>query len=191
MCRRAAAVVCIVGGLLAFATVAMWVRSTRIEDYLGWGRVGGRYVQIIAREGIVCVDVVSTCPADQSLTWRWIAAGKQAEFVTVYNGNTRSFVSRQLAGVKIISAVTDFVPPRQASNVDLIWNAHWHEVRFPYIDLFGVLGIFPLGWAAILILRRISRKRRIHRQLCLQCGYDLRMSSGLCPECGAIQPKND
>jgi hypothetical protein len=39
-----------------------------------------------------------------------------------------------------------------------------------------------------LLARRARQemKRRARLGLCLQCGYDLRASSGCCPECGAV-----
>jgi predicted amidophosphoribosyltransferase len=55
-------------------------------------------------------------------------------------------------------------------------------------------------WAAALLLllaavpfltrarRAWRRRRRLRRHLCLQCGYDLRASGSLCPECGTGIP---
>jgi hypothetical protein len=38
------------------------------------------------------------------------------------------------------------------------------------------------GW---LLGRRVRlKRRRLHRGLCVACGYDVRMSPGRCPECG-------
>lgn len=50
---------------------------------------------------------------------------------------------------------------------------------------------FPAILAAFLPalwLRRIARKQvRNRRGLCVRCGYDLRCSSSICPECGALR----
>jgi hypothetical protein len=45
-----------------------------------------------------------------------------------------------------------------------------------------------LAWfllSAAPMLRSWRRRRRARRGLCLNCGYDLRSSNGLCPECGS------
>jgi uncharacterized repeat protein (TIGR04138 family) len=47
------------------------------------------------------------------------------------------------------------------------------------VELVGLL----IDGAGLRRWRRL--KRRIHRGLCLECGYDLRESARRCPECGA------
>ena len=51
----------------------------------------------------------------------------------------------------------------------------------------ALTAIGPLAW--VLILRRQALRRRRRREgLCINCGYDLRASTGACPECGAHIP---
>jgi hypothetical protein len=51
------------------------------------------------------------------------------------------------------------------------------------LALLPVLAIIPAIWAVVLYLESRSW-RRIARGQCSRCGYDLRMSSDRCPECG-------
>ena len=51
---------------------------------------------------------------------------------------------------------------------------------------------FSIGWmtcpaiiaTALLLAGSIRRRKRLRSGQCVQCGYDLRASSGVCPECG-------
>src|SRR5437667_1631365 len=78
-----------------------------------------------------------------------------------------------------------------------IWT-YRHTVSFEQYGFTQtwVYVVIPLGWfiAISLILplaflfKFIRGMRRRHRGLCLMCGYDLRASSGRCPECGHESP---
>jgi hypothetical protein len=43
--------------------------------------------------------------------------------------------------------------------------------------------VLPLTWA-VLAYRRERRRKRVMVGRCVKCGYDLRASTGRCPECG-------
>ena len=77
-------------------------------------------------------------------------------------------------------------------------NAQWRLLpRFRLHRSFGGL-ILPLYLAALVfagllgvtcfpLYRRRRRRKRKKLGLCVGCGYDLRGSSGNCPECGAAR----
>jgi hypothetical protein len=50
----------------------------------------------------------------------------------------------------------------------------------PFWAILGIFGMLP-AWRVRSLL---TRWRRQSRRLCVQCGYDIRFSSGRCPECG-------
>ncbi len=55
----------------------------------------------------------------------------------------------------------------------------------PHMLIFVAFAILPAWW--FLAWRR--RLRRMPDGLCRNCGYDLRMSTDRCPECGKPSPK--
>jgi hypothetical protein len=62
-------------------------------------------------------------------------------------------------------------------------------VRLPHWLIAITLGLSPGLWSATAIVRRIMRRTRVTAGRCLSCGYDLRASSGRCPECGTVPKK--
>jgi hypothetical protein len=60
----------------------------------------------------------------------------------------------------------------------------------PQSHRFSLLPVWSLIVATLAILqwRRVLRSYRIHKQRCINCGYDLRATPSRCPECGTEQP---
>jgi hypothetical protein len=56
--------------------------------------------------------------------------------------------------------------------------------------LLIVTGVMPV-WCGLGSWRRIRRRRKWRRAgCCVACGYDLRATTGQCPECGAHAPQS-
>lgn len=68
----------------------------------------------------------------------------------------------------------------------------WPPSRYYAIRLSMLTAAFcllPLWWIARLAIRRRMQGMRAGRELCVECGYDLRASSNRCPECGTAIPE--
>jgi len=55
----------------------------------------------------------------------------------------------------------------------------------PSWEIIGLFGLYPAVVLALSVTRRVRRRRRRVRGLCIHCGYNLTGNvSGVCPECG-------
>jgi hypothetical protein len=63
-------------------------------------------------------------------------------------------------------------------------------LELPFWVVVAVLLALPLARGAAKLGRTVRRRRRTRENRCVACGYDLRGSSGRCPECGASRAKS-
>lgn len=79
-------------------------------------------------------------------------------------------------------------------DVDLLdeYRNIWHEKLDQSIVSLNVWWIVAVTFIPALLVttRFLRRKSRVRAGRCVRCGYDLRASTGVCPECGAPIPKN-
>jgi hypothetical protein len=63
-----------------------------------------------------------------------------------------------------------------------------HGVQVP--AWFATIALLSpaMTWATMFWVRRRRRADRLDANRCLTCGYDLRASTGRCPECGSVIP---
>ena len=66
------------------------------------------------------------------------------------------------------------------------WDKGWSTIT-PFWMLTIVFALLPMTWMSIALWRR-RRRKRIAAGLCARCGYDLRASAEICPECGTARP---
>lgn len=76
-------------------------------------------------------------------------------------------------------------------NLDKYRN-FWHEKLDRTILLLNLWWIVAITVSPVLAVtaRHLQRVRRSRAGRCIRCGYDLRASTGVCPECGSPIPKN-
>jgi rRNA maturation endonuclease Nob1 len=56
----------------------------------------------------------------------------------------------------------------------------------PHRYAVAITGAVPSLFALMRTLRVLMKKRRLARNQCIVCGYDLRASGETCPECGTL-----
>lgn len=79
-----------------------------------------------------------------------------------------------------------FTGGRRAAYATRAFPAFWsRQVVVPYWLVLVVAAMPTMGFGLLAARRARVRRSRRARGLCVACGYDLRGSSGSCPECGA------
>ena len=148
--------------LLAFV-VALWVRSYRVGEQVGYRSVGAgasitqtSLATFGGRLALSRSSVVAPGTTEQS---GWYVEGRHPRPGYATDG------------------VAGFEFRRVASQGRWLW-----ELRVPMWALAAVLTLQP-----VLQMRSALRRRRLQKPgVCCHCGYDLRGSTGRCPECGTV-----
>jgi hypothetical protein len=179
--------------VLGVATAALWVRSYRYLDYVGYdapvGRTGTSILTVNSAPGRLEL-VLMRCgfPAE--------ARARYVELRSAGNPNARFSAGVQryrdepwlypVAGDPFwdawfqYSASQDDNPPLELPGVRYSTT----RVTAPH----GFLALLFLGLPTLALGRRVLGARRHAHGLCRSCGYDLRATPDRCPECGAVPP---
>jgi hypothetical protein len=146
--------------LLCIAATALWVRSHFIADQLSKTGSAG-YELIDSDHGVIAYVVAhESSPLDPPSPWRRHSV--HGTFGGGFDTNLGSSISNWTVHTVSVRAHS-------------WWISHW-------------MVVIATAAAPLLRLPRVcnrTRARRHQKGLCLACGYDLRASPSICPECGA------
>ena len=145
------------------------------------GIAGGTFWETLGVHGLYG-NAHITLRSDGTAEWREHPAGVRAPEQTMLG---YSWVVEPAGGSAAPAAVTwkwanggGQVAPRVSITPPIfeVFVPHWIPVALFLPP--------PLAWAVLRWRRAVARRRRRRHGCCVRCGYDLRASSGRCPECG-------
>ncbi len=145
--------------MLCLATAVMWVRSWYRYDEISWHAAGEAFgLQSLHGEASIFLNTGASSPNFQS----WYSEAMPAEIPRMHLG-----AKPHLLGFGFEHAPYGRFGPR--------------EMRAVYLPDWFLLPLFALCPVGLLIHRLRNRFSAGH---CRSCGYDLRATPDLCPECG-------
>jgi hypothetical protein len=172
--RRLSNLIATLSLLLFLATCALWLRSYFILDR--WDRVfvgpvGGELteIRVATSRGLVEIFRTAGVAVDPSVMPDVPAAHYAVPGGhLMLGGHWRWYTSSSADGF-----VSDYMVRKQRTQI----------VKFPLWIVVIAFALLP-AWRELILWRQ----RRLRMQgRCVNCGYDLRASSGRCPECGVEQ----
>jgi hypothetical protein len=151
--------------LLCAAVVVLWARSYRGCDALVRPAPAGDRACVTSEFGLLVFEWEAATPGAVQPGWEYFPSPLPRRWPVrhgllgpqAYRGNVRHFVR---------------LPP-----------AAVYGVAVPHWGLFLAASFLP-GVMAVRRARRRVELRRLTSGHCGRCGYDLRASAGVCPECG-------
>jgi len=180
--------------LLFLAVVVLWVRSYFIAE--------GIYFQPVAAPEEFASPMpykparwhyqwhLAACRGKVQLERRNLAIGEETQPGTIHLPADQAVlpslrphpldVDWRFAGLEYFRRDRKYVnqPPVK------FWHWGFLIVTAPYWWLALMSGILP-AVVGVRISRNLRRRTRIAAGKCVECGYDVRASEGVCPECGA------
>jgi hypothetical protein len=168
---------------LCVASVVLWVRSYRpVQDYTAWrGRAtlmaqskGGR---LWLQRWSGC-DPAPTRPGRVDLTWALRGTTNPP-----YQPNAPIEVGYSPPSSALGNGFGfDWIASDFGTSHDGRPLGRRQMLAVPYWALVAAAGLGPAVWG----ISWLARHRRHRQGKCAVCGYDLRATPDLCPECGAV-----
>ena len=168
MRRRLFTIASAVSLLLCVASAGFWARSYFVADDVSWWSWWHGVGVMSIRGRLICWQATALPPGGVSVAagMRWSNSVKPSAGLPQPGGSL--FWPREEIGFGVLR------DPRFVAR----------ELYLPQGMLALALAILPICWA------RLRRRTWAPEGFCAACGYDLRASTGRCPECGTpIRPR--
>jgi hypothetical protein len=162
--------------------VVGWAEKVSDEPRAGWGGDGGHAVNGIywdasSQRGTVTIERMHFWLYDERLIDQYRRFGNDGGFYTVDHTDELP----PPTGLPAFAA--EVVKPGPTSQPFSI-SIDGYRVRFPHWIAACAFAVVP----AVVTRRALVRRRRARAGRCVHCGYDLRASGAVCPECGKAVP---
>ena len=185
--------------VLAVGVCVLWVRSRGRLDVLALFVTGEGRAQVLASSrGRVCIALTNLRFGRSSAWTAMCPSGRE------YNRSAAEIVDNDID----VTRLQIYPPPDPAkvaaggtpygdgylgftfatSQAAVIHGLPDSKLAFAVVPHWAI-ALPLLGWASWRVFGPAARRQqRLKRGQCVQCGYDLRASTGRCPECGVAMP---
>jgi len=175
MKRRLFTLASVVSLLLTFAVITTWIRSYLTTDVIVRTTRDGRHFEFATIPGQIRLTFTKGWPRQADPRW--------------YSGDLHWYTGRFPAYLIVLGQRPIYAKWYPLGYAIHDWSGPdalaYRTYAIPYYLPLALTLILP-AWMTIRLRRMILlAKSRAARGLCVRCGYDLRASSGRCPECGA------
>ncbi|MCC6682964.1 MAG: hypothetical protein IT445_18855 [Phycisphaeraceae bacterium] len=164
--------------LLNFIVLTLfWLRSAHRVDEFYIEREGGARLTLCSEGGAAVVE--------------WIAP----QGLKTGNGwgiSTEKTSARSRWNIFHINDSHDMIFYIYHGCYGIFWGPGYDNPPGSFVLIVADIYLMALAATPIVIqLIRWLRRRRTRQNMCASCGYDLRASTGSCPECGDVIPVRD
>ena len=163
--------------LLAVAIIALWIRSHITDDLITYSGGNGTYFEYVTIPGQFRITRVTGWVGSEPVGW---FRGELPLGRPVF-GQQAVYRAWTILGIGFDGGVR-LVPISAARPVTVNYQITAVPFALPAL-VAAAIGLLP--WLRRR-RRRLAAQDRLHRGLCPVCGYDLRATTGRCPECGAV-----
>ena len=170
---------------LCITSSVMLLRSLYIRDEITWAREGGSMFAFgTSNRNITIARIGPGWPEDRGLQWRSMPSTAWREVEQPAWPRSTFNPVYLPSGVRFQRGAGYFMR-HGAGNP---WMYPITSVSMDLGTLAVVFALPPIVVGLVALRRWWRRRRRLAAGLCASCGYDLRATPELCPECGATRP---